>query len=78
MARTSALQKCAIEGDGLASQGHERKSLYRRLFPGLSAATEEWSWMEWAMMPFALVTLIAPISVLVHEAIVAVGLVGQR
>lgn len=56
----------------------KRKSLYRRLFPHLSSVTEEWSWLEWAMLPIALATLIAPISELVRDLLIDLGLLVQR
>jgi hypothetical protein len=55
----------------------KRKSLYHRFFPGLSSVTEEWSWLEWTMFPIAMVTLIAPISELVRDVLVYLGLLVQ-
>jgi len=40
--------------------------------------TEEWSWLEWAMLPIALATLIAPISELVRDLLIDLGLLVQR
>jgi len=50
------------------------KSAYQRLFPSLSSVTEDWSWLEWAMLPIALATLIAPLSVLARDVYAALGL----